>query len=168
MIVAGFDRYDLVNTPIADTATFTVWFAGCTHGCKGCQNKELWNPDNGEYFSPQELHDLIIKETQKTNIRTVTLLGGEPLQQDLDELYELCISLFKSNFNIWLYTGYDFNHAGQLLHPVMEYLHTIKCGKYIEELRLEDGSFPITSNQMVYSKTGGWKPININKEDTNK
>lgn len=165
MRVAGFDRYDLTNTPMAGEPTFTIWFAGCTHGCKGCQNEELWDFNKGEYFSPQELHDLIIKETQKTNIHTVTLLGGEPLQQDLNELHELCISLFKSKFNIWLYTGYDFNHAESLLRPVMQFLHTIKCGKYIEELRAEDGSFPITTNQMVYSRAGGWKPIMINKED---
>lgn len=164
MIVAGFDRYDLVNTPMADGATFTIWFAGCTHGCKGCQNKTLWDKNNGERFSPQELHDLIIKEAQKTKIHTVTLLGGEPLQQDLNELHELCISLFKSKMDIWLYTGYDFDHAKSLLSPVLPFLHTIKCGKYIEELRV-DGSFPITTNQKVYSRAGGWKPITINKEE---
>lgn len=163
MIVAGFDRYDLINTPMADGATFTVWFAGCTHGCKGCQNKELWDFNRGEYFSVQELHDLIVNETRKANISTVTLLGGEPLQQDLNELHELCILLFNSNFNIWIYTGYDFDQAESLLRPVMPFIYTIKCGKYIEELKVE-GRFPITTNQMVYSKAGGWKPINIKGE----
>lgn len=165
MVVAGFDRYDLVNTPMADGATFTIWFAGCTHGCKGCQNEELWDFNKGEHFSPQELHDLIIEETQKTKICTVTLLGGEPLQQNLNELHELCLLLYNSGIDIWIYTGYDFEYAESLLHPVMPFLHTIKCGKYIESLRAEEGSFPITTNQMVYSKAGGWKPITINKEE---
>jgi anaerobic ribonucleoside-triphosphate reductase activating protein len=166
MVVAGLDRYDLVNTPIADGATFTIWFAGCTHKCPGCQNKALWDFNNGQNFTPQKLHDLIIKETQKTKIHTVTLLGGEPLQQNLNELHELCISLFKSNIDVWIYTGYDFDYAKSLLYPVLPFIHTIKCGRYIEELKAEEGTFPITTNQKVYSRAGGWKPITINEEDT--
>lgn len=160
MIVAGFDRYDLINTPMADGATFTVWFAGCTHGCKGCQNKVLWDKNNGEYFSAGELYDLIVRETRKTNIRVVTLLGGEPLQQDIKELRLLCQLLNRNGFKIWLYTGYDFSEVSE---SILRYIDYIKCGKYIEELKVE-GSFPITTNQKVYSKAGGWKPINIKGE----
>lgn len=162
MIVAGFDRYDLINTPMADGPTFTVWFAGCTHGCKGCQNKVLWDKNNGEDFSPYELFGLIVEETKKTKIRTVTLLGGEPLQQNIDDLVLLCHLLDRSGFKIWIYTGYEFDAVP---NNVLRFIDYIKCGKYIEELRTEDGSFPITKNQKVYSKAGGWKPITINKED---
>lgn len=163
MIVAGFDRYDLVNTPMADTATFTIWFAGCTHGCKGCQNKELWDFNKGEYFGANELFDLIVKETEKTKIRTVTLLGGEPLQQnDIAGLVVLCKRLWCADYKIWLYTGYEFKDIPKIF---LRYVDYIKCGKYIEELRANEGSFPITTNQMVYSKAGDWKPITINKED---
>lgn len=164
MIVAGFDRYDLVNTPMADEPTFTVWFAGCTHGCRGCQNMTLWDKNNGEYFSPRELHDLIIKETQKTNIHTVTLLGGEPLQQNTQDLLELLVLLDYTGFTIWVYTGYNFDEVPK---GFLRYIDYIKCGRYIEELRVDDGSFPITTNQKVYSKAGGWKPIIINKEVQN-
>lgn len=161
MLVAGFDRYDLVNTPMADGATFTIWFAGCTHGCKGCQNKELWGSDSGKYFGWDELYDLIIKETQKTKIRTVTLLGGEPLQQNQRDLMRLCQLLDRMGFTIWVYTGYDFNEVPT---DLLRYIDYIKCGKYVEELRAEEGSFPITTNQKVYSKAGGWKPITMKEE----
>ena len=162
MVVAGFDRYDLVNTPMADEPTFTIWFAGCTHGCKGCQNKLLWDSSKGEHFSPRELYDLIVKETQQTNIRTVTLLGGEPLQQNIYELCNLLYHLDISGYTVWVYTGYDFDEVPK---DILEFADYIKCGRYIEELRAEEGSFPITTNQKVYSRAGGWKPITINKED---
>lgn len=157
MIVAGFDRYDLVNTPLADSPTFTVWFAGCAHGCKGCQNIELWDENNGEYFSPEELFSLIIKETERTKINTVTLLGGEPLQQIYEDLVLLCRLLNESGYIIWIYTGYEFEKVPK---DLLGYINYIKCGKYIEELKVE-GSFPVTTNQKVYSKINNWKQIVI-------
>lgn len=161
MIVAGFDRYDLVNTPMADGATFTIWFAGCSHRCRGCQNRELWDGSKGEHFNPYELYDLIIKETQKTKIRTVTLLGGEPLDQVRKDLILLCQLLDEAGFTIWVYTGYPFDGVPR---DLLRYIDYIKCGRYIEELRADEGTFPITTNQMVYSKAGDWKPITINRE----
>lgn len=163
MVVAGFDRYDLVNTPMANEPTFTVWFAGCTHGCKGCQNEELWDKNSGRYYNVYELFGLIVGETQKAKIHTVTLLGGEPLQQNLDDLILLCRLLDNIGMTIWLYTGYDFEDVP---FKILRYIDYIKCGRYVEELRAKEGSFPITTNQRVYSKAGGWKPITINKEDT--
>lgn len=160
MVVAGFDRYDLHNTPMTDGATFTIWFAGCTHGCRGCQNVELWDANNGEYFSPYDIVDLIIKETKKTRIRTATLLGGEPLQQDIEELSTLCNMLSLLGFKIWLYTGYEFEDVPDCVLRNIDY---VKCGKYVESLRI-DGRFPITTNQRVYQKCNGdW--ILLNKEE---
>ena len=161
MIVAGFDRYDLINTPMADGATFTIWFAGCTHKCPGCQNEELWDPKAGQYFGVEELFKLVIEETEKTNISAVTLLGGEPIQQDINELISLCTKLNNAGKTIWVYTGYDFDHVPPTL---LEYIDYIKCGRYIEELKAKEGTFPITTNQKVYSMANGWKEITINRE----
>lgn len=155
MVVAGFDRYDLYNTPIADGATFTIWFAGCTHGCKGCQNTVLWDKNNGTHFTSEELLELVLTETQKTNIKSVTLLGGEPLQQDINELSALCAELNLVGKTIWVYTGYTYDEAREIAPQIFEFIDYIKCGKYEEELRQEDGSFPITSNQELWHNNGG-------------
>lgn len=148
MKVAGFDRYDLVNTPMADGATFTIWFAGCTHKCNGCQNMELWDSNAGKDFSCYELFNTIVKGTEQTNIHTVTLLGGEPLQQDIGDIELLCHMLKDAGYEIWLYTGYEIHEVPQL---VLRYIDHIKCGRYDENLRVE-GRFPITTNQKVYHK----------------
>lgn len=164
MIVAGFDRYDLTNTPFADHPTFTLWFAGCTHGCPGCQNMQLWDPKYFEQYTAKEIADLIVKETEKTNICSVTLLGGEPLQQPLDELYELCTMLHDAGKDIWIYTGYDFDDAIALLYPVLPLVSMLKCGKYIKELSAGEGAFPATTNQEVYKNIGNgmWEQMIFN------
>lgn len=164
MKVAGFDRYDLHNTPQSAGATFTIWFSGCTHRCDGCQNQKLWDGNYGDIFTVDELYNLIEIETSKTKIHTVTLLGGEPLQQPIHEILDLCTLLNANGYEIWLYTGYKYEEVCSIAPTILQCIDYLKCGKYIEELRADEGTFPITTNQMVYSKAGGWKPINIKEE----
>ena len=165
MVVAGFDRYDLTNTPFTDCPTFTIWFAGCTHGCPGCHNIQLWDPKHFQQFTVEEVAGLIVEETEKTNIRIVTLLGGEPLQQPLDELYRLCTMLHDAGKEIWIYTGYDFDDAIQIIYPVLPLISMMKCGKYIRELSAGEGAFPATTNQKLFKNIGGdmWQEVIINQ-----
>lgn len=161
MRVAGFDRYDLHNTPGSDAPAFTLWFAGCSHKCRGCQNQELWDKNAGKEYDVVELVSLIFDQTKKSKINTVVLLGGEPLEQDLYELAELCNILDGAGYKIWLYTGYDYTQVSTKYSKIQRCLEYIKCGKYDDTLLQPEGTFPITSNQELYHKSedGVWTRV---------
>lgn len=158
--VAKLDRYDLINNPMGNKPSFTIWFSGCHFHCKGCQNEVLWNKDTGTKIYCNELYRIVDKECQKLNIKDIILLGGEPLDQDLCELLSFVARLYWKGYKIWLYTGYEFEDINP---TIKQYMYTIKCGLYDENL-IDEGHFPITTNQRVFRNAGGWKQINI-KED---
>lgn len=77
-----------------------IWFRGCSIRCKNCINPELWERDSSVNKSVEEVLSLI-----KNN--DVTILGGEPLdQEDLELLIDKLIDQKKS---IILFTGYSKN-----------------------------------------------------------
>lgn len=145
LYVAGFDRYDFINNPASSSASFTIWFSGCTHRCKGCHNKELWNRDEHKSIKVGDVYDIVHKCNIRYNVRDLVLLGGEPLQQDIDALLKLLVLCKKDGMTIWLYTGYDFDDVPC---EILEHLDFIKCGKY-DITKKQDG-FPASSNQILY------------------
>ena len=56
----------------------TLWVAGCSHHCHGCQNPETWNSLGGQPFG-KEAHDYLFSELSKGYIQGLTLSGGDPL-----------------------------------------------------------------------------------------
>jgi len=150
MKIAGFDRYDLINNPMDDSPSFTIWFGGCTFNCQDCQNPDLQVFDKWDEWSVKELTSLILENYDRYNVNSVVFLGGEPLQQNRQELLSLCSALHSVGLKIWLYTGYDLE---QVDREIIQYLYMIKCGRYIKELA-QDG-FPASSNQKIYKVKAG-------------
>lgn len=150
MIIAKFDRYDMVNNPDCDTAAFTIWFSGCNFRCKNCYNRKLWDNNFGNKYTVQSIAKVVKASCNKLGTKYVVLLGGEPLQQDKEELLSLCRLLNEAGLKIWLYTGYEFRDVDV---DILKYIDTIKCGRYIDEYQ-QDG-FPASSNQRVYRSIAG-------------
>jgi anaerobic ribonucleoside-triphosphate reductase activating protein len=133
---------------MSNTASFTIWFSGCTIKCKDCHNRALWDRSFGDEYDVKSLFDIIKTSCNALNTNDVVFLGGEPLQQNKRELLYLCQLLHGVGLRIWLYTGYEIEEIERVDSDLMQYLYTIKCGMYIKELS-QDG-FPASSNQQVY------------------
>ena len=85
----------------------SIYFAGCKVHCKGCHNPESWNFTGGKEMYPIEVYNKI-KEYKN---RRVTLTGGNPLdQENLFQVQVLCELLKRDGYNIWLYSGYTWEH----------------------------------------------------------
>ena len=150
LTVAKFDRYDMVNNPGDETASITIWFSGCTFRCKDCHNRKLWDKESGTRHRAESVAKMVRAMSNKLGVKSVVLLGGEPLQQDKQELLSLCQLLDEAGLKIWLYTGYEFDEVDK---DILKHIYTIKCGRYIDKLR-QDG-FPASSNQKVYRSIAG-------------
>jgi len=159
MTIAKFDRCDLINTPRSDKPSFTIWFSGCTQKCIGCYNYILWDKSKGFSCDVNTILELIFKECERLNINNVVLLGGEPMEQDHNDLLILSNELYKHKYNIWLYTGWDFN---EIPDNIKQNLYTIKCGRYDESLKCD--GIPSSTNQKFYriNKCNKWEEIYFN------
>lgn len=89
-----------------------VFFQGCSNGCPGCHNEALQDPLGGEVQTPEQL----LERLKEHFSNKLTLSGGEPLEQDKEELHEF-IKLFKDECkdrgvtpNIWIYSGCYFQN----------------------------------------------------------
>ena len=97
----------------------SIFFSGCSIKCPECHNPELQNKRKGHNYSPEKL----MEELKKNFNSHITLTGGEPLEQHLDQLLEF-ILLFKKECkkrrkraNIWIYSGISYEFENLIKDP---------------------------------------------------
>lgn len=160
LTVAKLDRYDLVNNPVSDKPSFTIWFSGCTQKCPGCYNTKLWDVNSGTQYDSDDIVHTVCEQCDLTDIDEIVLLGGEPMEQDVTHLLNLVSRLNKYGYKIWMYTSWDFN---DIPANIKENMYTIKCGRFDESLKCD--GIPSSTNQKFYRNNGtSWEEI-IFKED---
>lgn len=135
------------------TKSFEIYLSGCNRHCLNCHNPELQNFDIGEnYYS--KLDDILGKIHEfSCIIENIWILGGEPLDQDIEELNNLLIILRRTNKKIWLFTGYEFLDVSTLTIKLIDFL---KTGEY-DEIKLVDDNIQYkiklpSSNQKIWVK----------------
>lgn len=126
----------------------TIFFQGCNVRCKGCHNSEIQDIQNGKEYEVKKLCKEIL--SYNLPVKKITVSGGEPLMQR-EALEEFIEEMHKKNFEIALYTSYDFEEIPKNILKKLKYL---KVGKYINELRIQ-GKFYGSSNQKFYSLENG-------------
>ena len=69
---------DMLN---GDGLRVVLWVAGCSHGCKGCQNPMTWDPEGGIPFGEEDKAELF-EQLDKSYIEGITFSGGDPLHEN--------------------------------------------------------------------------------------
>ena len=106
MNYAKIRKLDVTNGPGIRT---TLFVSGCTHNCEGCFNKEQQDFNYGNKFT-KETEDEFIQLTKNKQIKGVNILGGEPMQQIMDDTLLNLLKRIKleTDKTIWLWSGYTF------------------------------------------------------------
>lgn len=143
-----------------------VFFSGCSIKCPGCHNEEYQNRRKGRNESPKSLIDRIKTENKSFN-KNITLSGGEPLEQDHEQLLEF-IKLFKKECkknhvrpNIWLYSGKKYTYeelTSPELRPIIQEINCLVDGPFVLEKKKE----------VLYRGSTNQRIIDIKKTLTNK
>lgn len=104
MRYATIRNMDISN---GDGIRVALFLQGCSHHCKGCFNESTWDFSGGHELTKNIENELAVM-CRKDWIDGLSILGGEPLDQNLDELSDLLfnVTLGLTNFPIWLWTGY--------------------------------------------------------------
>lgn len=123
----------------------SIYFAGCTHHCKGCHNPQSWDKLSGREMSIDDIMTIVIE-----NDYNVTFSGGDPLLQ-IEGLCLLAQRIIASGYRIWCYTGYTYEEivASTKLSTILPYLDVLVDGRYVESLRDIDLLFRGSSNQRL-------------------
>lgn len=122
----------------------SVYLAGCSHHCPGCHNPQSWNIENGTMM---EVDDLV-EEIESYGNKKVTITGGDPFYQEVPLTY-LLSKLYTKDYNIWVYTGYEFEEL-RWRSGGLRYIDGLVDGPFIQELRDTSLRFRGSSNQKIY------------------
>lgn len=159
----NFSKIDPMSIVDGDGCRVTLFVSGCRNHCKGCFNPETWNFDFGQPFTEIEENE-IIEACKKPYIAGLTILGGEPMEQENQaDVYKL-INRFKREYpgkNIWLFTGYIYEKdllEGQrkningLTTSILEMVDILVDGPFILEQRDLNLKFRGSTNQRLLTR----------------
>ena len=128
----------------------TIFVTGCTHNCYGCFNALYQNFNYGDIWTDKET-DKIIKYLQNPVVEGLTILGGEPFQNEI-ELLKVVRKIKKNvNKSIWIYSGYTYE---EILKDENKFKLLKECdvlidGKFILSLKNFKLKFRGSSNQRI-------------------
>lgn len=143
----------------------TLWVSGCSHHCKGCQNKETWDKKSGRVFSKED-KDKLFEILSKPYIKGLTLSGGDPLDS-FDEVLQLVKEIretFGSTKDIWLYTGYTLEQINNSeKKEILPYINYLVDGLFELDKRDITLKFRGSSNQIIWeNKDGNFEKSELN------
>lgn len=131
-----------------NTRALEIYVSGCKIHCKGCHNPELQDFNLGDPYEDVKENILTKIKDFDNLIDKVWVLGGEPLNQEENQLINMLSDLIETNKPIWLFTGYDLSEVPEKIKAYIDYL---KYGKYDETKRTEGyikyGVELVSSNQ---------------------
>lgn len=149
MNYAQIRHYDVANGPGVRASIFV---SGCTHNCKNCFNKEAQDFNYGNLYT-KEVEDKFMKYVLDDNTKGVSILGGEPLMQTMDDSLLNLLKRIKKETNkeIWLWSGYTYEEAilSEKRKEILNYADVLVDGRFEEENKSLLIKFRGSTNQRI-------------------
>lgn len=151
------NKFNILTTQYTlNNRALEIYVSGCSGNphCKNCHNPESWSFNQGDLYDDDYCDKLTDKIWEfNSMIDNIMIFGGEPLDQDLEELNQLLIDVYCDDKPIWIFTRYNFEEVPSFIKDLCDY---IKCGRYLPELKVDSniqyGINLATSNQKIYKK----------------
>lgn len=130
---------------------FEIYISGCKGHCKNCHNPEFKDFNAGEDIDVKYLFDRILDLKEAGLIDKIWILGGEPLDNNQDDVIEFLRFLKEFKLPIWLFTRYEYDEIKPEIKELVAYL---KCGMYIPYLPPSEyyGVKLASSNQYIVKR----------------
>lgn len=122
-----------------------IWLCGCSRGCKGCSNPELWQVQDKYKISIDSVLELIHQISDANQVDGFTITGGDPMEQS-EDLQHLLKMLKPISDDVLVYTGFEIE---ELTEKQLENISVLIDGKYIEELN-DNSLLRGSSNQRIH------------------
>ena len=157
---ASIRELDISNGEGVGVALFVQ---GCHFHCYNCFNPNTWDFNGGKEWT-QDTEDKLIELANKSYIKRLSILGGEPLaNENLDGVLHLVnrFRLLFPNKSIWIYSGYRWseifndgvyltrNCLGWNRREIIKQCTVMVDGRYIESQKDITLKWRGSSNQRV-------------------
>jgi len=128
---------------------YTIWFQGCSIRCPGCANQHIQSFTGGKETT---VKDLLKGITSTPDIDGITLTGGEPLDQETVELFDLCTRAF-SKYSIFLTSGYTLESIKLRYPAILSFIDILVDGPFIQGLVDKTNAWRGSTNQVIHYLT---------------
>ena len=147
MNFAQIRKYDVANGPGIRT---TIFVTGCTHKCHNCFNEDYQVFDFGDPWTQRET-DEVIEDLKLDEVKGLTILGGEPFQNEVDLLQVIRDIKKEVQKDIWIFSGYTYEEILKDEHKkkLLEECDVLVDGRFVEALKDLSLRFRGSSNQRI-------------------
>ena len=129
-----------------------IWLCGCTRGCKGCSNPELWEQKPEFEVEPADVFKLIQKVAASQPVDGFTITGGEPMDQAA-ALVELLRLINDISDDVLIYSGYRIEELkarrDTATNSILKAAAILIDGAYVEEQN-DNSVLRGSSNQRIH------------------
>jgi anaerobic ribonucleoside-triphosphate reductase activating protein len=90
----------------------TLFVSGCNFHCKNCFNQKAQDFNYGKEYTEQT-ESYILEQLNKPYIKGLSLLGGDPLWQDVDglkQLRQLVQKVHNLGKTVWIWSGFVYEN----------------------------------------------------------
>lgn len=159
-----YSNIDFMSIVDGEGCRVTLFVSGCRNHCKGCFNEQTWNFNFGSEFTPIQENE-IIEGCKKSYISGLTILGGEPFEEENQKALLPFIEKFKKECpdkNLWMYTGYVLDkdlitggkkYVENITDKILYYVDVLVDGPFILEQRDISLQFRGSKNQRILDKS---------------
>lgn len=105
-----YGNIKFVDSSNGEGVRVSLFVSGCRNHCKGCFNEVTWDFNYGEDFTEIQENE-IIEFCKKSFISGLTILGGEPFEEENQTALLPFIRKFKAECpdkTLWMFTGYVY------------------------------------------------------------
>ena len=147
MNFAQIRKYDVANGPGIRT---TIFVTGCTHKCPNCFNEEYQDFNFGNPWTHKKT-DEVIEDLKLDEVKGLTVLGGEPFQNEVDLLQVLRDIKKEVQKEIWIFSGYTYEEIlkDKDKKKLLEECDVLVDGRFVEALKDLSLRFRGSSNQRI-------------------
>lgn len=159
----NYGNIKYIDSADGDGVRVSLFVSGCRNYCKGCFSEATWDFNYGQLFTAIEENE-IIEACKKPYISGLTILGGDPMEQENQLALLAFIKKFKEECpkkTLWIFTGYVYERDllyGQrkyiqgVTNAILDYTDILVDGPFIEEKKDLTLKFRGSSNQRLLSK----------------
>lgn len=124
-----------------------IWFQGCLHNCKGCQNPETHDMNGGIVVDVDELKMKLKNLKYQSGI---TLSGGDPFFQP-EAALEIVKFAKSIGLNVWAYTGFTYEAllSDKIRLDLLKNVDVLVDGKFMMDKKSLNCRFRGSTNQRL-------------------
>ncbi len=145
----------------------TLFVSGCNFHCKDCFNQDAQDFNYGKEYT-EKTEKYILEQLSKPHIKGLSLLGGDPLWQDMDglrQLRQLVQKVRDLDKTVWIWSGFTFENLREQGLRKLNTVEGLRLALVLDCDVFVDGQFEFDKKDLSLAWRGSrnQRVIDVNK-----